>query len=145
MFQGKAIICFFSNGLFQGHCLSTVDSSSPYCIAGNFLPEYVDPNHHECMEADDFCNVLIHHNNGVHQDIKLLIRRPKGNDAGGMSTHEHEKKVNKKYFLTFETEQFFSGAEACNLKNKYFNTSSSAAIGDSEFVCIGEMIFGKQQ
>ncbi|CAO3699731.1 unnamed protein product [Rhizopus stolonifer] len=144
MFQGKAIICFYSNGILQGHCIELVDNSSPYSMSGQLLPDYIDPNHNDCMELESFYKILIRHNDKKEKDLFLLLRRPMNNDAGGLSTHEHEEETNEKHFLSFETEQFYSGSQASRLKQKYFNMeSSTTTTEDTDLVCFGEMKFGK--
>jgi hypothetical protein len=140
MFEGKAIICFYSNGLVQGHCIDSINSSSPYSLAGTLLPDYTDPNHNDCMEPDNFYKILIHHHEQNIKDVQLLVRRPRNDDAGGLSSHEHEEDVNEGYSLSFETEKFYAGDQANRLKQKYFTNQSSMQDNDL-VVCVGEIKF----
>lgn len=146
-FKGIAILCFYSNGLFQGHCLNTINNESPYSLAGKVI-DHTDPKHNDCMEPDDFYSVLIQpYNSRDEEIIKLLLRRPKNNDAAGLSTHEHEEETNNGYQFTFETSQFLSGQQAMSFKNKYF-ANNNKTVGPEEddqdlIVCIGNIEFNK--
>ncbi|KAL9538724.1 hypothetical protein MBANPS3_010715 [Mucor bainieri] len=142
-----AILCFYSNGLFQGHCLNTINNESPYSFAGKLI-DHTDPKHNDCMEPDDFYSVLIQPYDTQNEEIiPLLLRRPKNNDAAGLSTHEHEEETNNGYQFTFETSQFLSGQQAMTFKNKYFvnNNNSSGPEEDDQdlIVCIGNIEFKK--
>jgi hypothetical protein len=139
-FEGIAILCFYpSNNLFQGHCINKLANTSPFSLAGKLDPEHVDPQHNDCMEPDDFYNVLIQPH-AQTETVSLLLRRPKHNDVGGLSTHEHEQEINDGYKFLFETNQFFSGNTALTMKHKYFPTSN---LGDDPevIVCIGDIKF----
>lgn len=139
-FEGMAILCFYpSNQLFQGHCINATTNDSPYSFAGKLNLEHVDPQHNDCMDPDDFYNVLIQSHTQPSDNISLLLRRPKHNDAGGLSTHEHEQEINGGYEFLFETHQFFSGNTALAMKRKYF----PSILGDDEqvLVCIGDVKF----
>lgn len=100
------------------------------------------------MEPDDFYSVLIQpYNSRDEEIIKLLLRRPKNNDAAGLSTHEHEEETNNGYQFTFETSQFLSGQQAMSFKNKYF-ANNNKTVGPEEddqdlIVCIGNIEFNK--
>ncbi|CEI95649.1 hypothetical protein RMCBS344292_09829 [Rhizopus microsporus] len=91
------------------------------------------------MEPDEFYKVIIHsHDN--NEDIELLLRRQKGNDASGLTTHENDLKCNNGYTLSFETEQFFAGSKAKSLMTTYFSSN-----GDQDVViCIGSIVLNQQ-
>ncbi|KAI8643201.1 hypothetical protein BD408DRAFT_415432 [Parasitella parasitica] len=145
-FNGIAILCFYSNGLFQGHCIDPINNDSPYSLAGKLI-DHTDPQHNECMEPDDFYNVLIHpHEKKEEEMISLLLRRPRNNDAGGLSSHEHEQEANSGFRFLFETNQFLSGQQAMSLKRKYFVSSKQDGSEEEDqdmIVCIGNAQFSK--
>lgn len=145
-FNGIAILCFYSNGLFQGHCINTINNDSPYSLVGKLI-DHIDPKHNDCMEPDDFYKVLIQPHKAEEEIIALLLRRPKNNDAGGLSSHEHEEENNNGYQFLFETNQFLSGQQALSFKNKYFvNNSRDGPEEDDHdlIVCIGNIKFSKE-
>jgi hypothetical protein len=140
-FKGLCILCFYSTGLFQGHCIDKVNNKSTYSLAGKILPDHVDPLHNDCMEPDDFYQVLIQsHVSNTSQ--ALLLRRSKNNDAAGLFTHENEQEQNDGYHFLFETHQFLSGEKAQALKEKYFPRGEE----DPHLtVCIGDIGFYQQE
>ncbi|KAI8087876.1 uncharacterized protein B0P05DRAFT_530497 [Gilbertella persicaria] len=136
LFQGSAILCFYSNGLVQGHCIDKNNNTCPYSLAGT-RSDHVDPLHHACMEPDDFYSLLIqsHHS---QEKINLLVRRPKDNDAGNLFTREHDN--NNKYDFLFQTHQFLSGQKALAIQHKYFGSSHDEHV----VVCIGPVEWNQQ-
>ncbi|OBZ91173.1 hypothetical protein A0J61_00782 [Choanephora cucurbitarum] len=139
LFKGSAILCFYSNGMMQGHCIDGLHS--PYSLAGSHLVDRVDPLHHDCMEPDDFYSLLICPHQNPTEKIALTVRRPKENDAGGLCTHPHEEEINQQHSLSFETHQFLTGQKAQVIRDKYF----AGIYSDQEVVvCIGPMEFSKE-
>lgn len=136
--QGLGILCFYSNGLFQGHVIDKSTHVSPCSLAGK-RSNHVDPHHNDCMDKPDFYNMLIH----VHDPkttIPLLVRREKNNDAAGLSTHHHEAELNDGYQLNFTTHHFLTGDQALALQLKYFNRPQQ----DDVVVCIGDIQLGPE-
>lgn len=138
-FEGTSILCFYPSGLFQGHFIDKHTNKSPFSLAGKHLPDYVDPQHNDCMEPDDFYQVLIQAHDSLDK-ITLVLRRPKENDAGGLFTHEHEKEQNDGYEFLFETNHFLNGQQALAMKNKYFSAST---VDEDVIVCIGDVKLDK--
>jgi hypothetical protein len=136
IFQGLGIFCFYSSGLFQGHFIDKENNKSPFSIAGQHVPHYVDELHNDCMEKDEFYKTLIQPHNNT-ESIALVLRRQKDNDASGLFSHEHELKENNGYQLQFETHQFINGEKALELKSKYFNNYDKGDVS----VCIGDIQF----
>lgn len=144
-FEGTSILCFYPNGLFQGHFIDKHTNKSPFSLAGKHLPNHVDPQHNDCMEPDNFYQVLIQSHDSIEKEqVSLLLRRPKENDAGGLFTHEHEKEQNDGYEFLFETTHFLNGQQALNMKNKYFTATAAASNTDKDvIVCIGDVKLDK--
>lgn len=136
-FQGLGILCFYSNGFFQGHVIDRTTNGSPFSLAGK-LSNHVDPNHHECMDLPNFYNVLIQMHD-TQTTLPLLVRRAKDNDAAGIFTHEHEAELNDHHELSFTTHQFLTGTQAYLLQTKYFNRHEQDVV-----VCIGDIQLSSQ-
>ncbi|KAI9347900.1 hypothetical protein BD770DRAFT_446425 [Pilaira anomala] len=143
-FKGLGILCFYSNGLFQGHLIDKTTNDSPYSLAGK-LSTHLDPNHNDCMEPDDFYKVLIQSHSTLQQQtpepISLLLRRPKENDAGDLFSHQNEAEINDGYHFSFVTHHFLTGQEAIQLQQKYF--TGNLPIQTDVTVCIGDIEFNK--
>ncbi|KAI9484249.1 MAG: hypothetical protein EXX96DRAFT_478752 [Benjaminiella poitrasii] len=144
-FKGMAILCFYpQHCLFQGHCINTINNESPYSLAGKLLPDYIDPNHNECMEPDDFYQVVIEPYTNDTERISLILRRTKNNDASNLWAHENENDTNEGYVFMFETDRFISGQQALLAKNKYFANSPISTDDKDIFICFGKMKFAPQ-
>jgi hypothetical protein len=133
-FNGKAVLCFYKNGLVQGHCISGIKNS--HSLAGQHLPDYNDPLHNDCMERDEFFKVSIQ-NHDCNTTVSLVLRRPLNNDAGNLSSHHHEQEVNQGYSFLFETTRFLHGSAALSMADKYFSKNDD--IKDGLIVCIGDI------
>ncbi|KAI7902337.1 uncharacterized protein BX663DRAFT_435523 [Cokeromyces recurvatus] len=143
-FKGMAILCFHpQQHLLQGHCINLINNESPYSLAGILLPDYIDPHHNDCMEPDDFYRVIIK-SHTTQEQISLILRRTKNNDASNLWSHENEKDSNDGYEFCFETEKFVSDQEAMRLKDKYFKTNSSIVTDDEVYICVGNIQFTQQ-
>lgn len=142
-FKGLGILCFYSNGLFQGHLIDKTTNDSPYSLAGK-RSTHVDPKHNDCMEPDDFYKILIQSHATLQpaEPISLLLRRPKENDAGGLFSHENEAEINDGYQFSFVTHHFLAGQQAIQLQQKYF-TGINHPIQTDVTVCIGDIEFNK--
>lgn len=138
-FQGMGILCFYTNGFFQGHVIDKTTNESPYSLAGKLTSDHVDPKHNDCMDLQDFYKVLIQVHN-TRDTISLLVRRPKDNDAAGLYTHENDTEFNDGYQFTFSTHHFLTGEQAYKLQEKYFNRHEQDVT-----VCIGDIQFEKQE
>lgn len=146
-FKGLGILCFYGEetGLFQGHCIDKTSNKSPFSLAGKLLVDYIDPNHNDCMDPDDFYQVLIQAHSSPSSSSsqttkkELVLRRSKNNDAAGLFTHEHEQENNDGFHFLFETHQLYSGGKAMAFKNKYFPNSRFTCDENELTVCMGEI------
>ncbi|KAI8981875.1 hypothetical protein BDF20DRAFT_817977 [Mycotypha africana] len=148
-FKGMAILCFYPNGLLQGHCINTLSNESPFSLAGNKLIDYEDPKHNDCMEPNDFYKIVLRSNykakQGSDSIVSFILRREADNDASGLFTHEHEVHLNEGRQLKFTTQQFLSGQKALNVKNRYLKPSADSSHlfsnchNDDLIVCMGDI------
>ncbi|CDH57516.1 predicted protein [Lichtheimia corymbifera JMRC:FSU:9682] len=137
LISGHAHLCFLSPideqgtyAEFKGHVIG--EQQSVYGIAGQQLTKYNEPDWNDCLESVIYydCVVKDYDND---KEWKVIVRRPIGNDAAGLSSATNN---DEDISLTFSTDRLLAGLKARQHCHEFLGIDN----GDEDaIVCMGSI------